>query len=366
MDSQQWQPTNSISQPVTTSALPGAQSAAQSAGQSAGQSMGRYIIIAARTDMPQANALAAELRKAGFQAAIASDVTLYIPYASAIVAMLAPTTLYQQPVVSAVNARPPCLIPVLVDSIPVPPGPWTSEAIVFGPDVPQTAASVVRALAQGVQQHPELAMPVTPLPAASFPAPPVPVAAFPSTPFPVPMQRPATPTPAYVFVSNAGNAVVTFSGVAAVISFFALPYISAGAFGSYTGIQVTNLINSLYSAASEFSPTTYSSSGPNPSLLLWAEVILAALAAGTAAWQWYKSNDSGDPPSRGATVFILIAAAVSAAILLYQYVGLQSSALGQAFSSLLGFGYWLMVLAMLVAVGGAIAQLRAFSAAASA
>lgn len=319
--------------------------------QQASGSMSRHIIIAAHADMPQANALAIELRRLGFPAAIATDVRTYLPYASAVVALLSPTTLYQQPVVSAVNARPACLIPVLLDSSALPPGPWTTQAIPFAGDVNQVAMGVVQALRQSQLEHPELSRAVAP---ATMPAP-------------APVSRPTPKHEEYHFVSNAGNAVVTFSGIIAVLSFFALPYINLGILGSYTGAQVANLVGSAYSVATSTpsyysATTTATQSGLNPALLVWAEVLLAGFAAGLAAWQWYRSNDSGDPPSRPAVVLVFIASILSVLILLYQVVGLQSSALGQAIASVLGFGYWLMLLAMIAAVLGGVAQLRAFSA----
>ncbi len=312
-------------------------------------SVSRHIIIAARVDMPQANALAIELRRLGFQAALASDVRSYLPYASAVVVMLSATSLYEQPVVLAVSARPTCLIPVLLDDMPLPPGPWTTQAIAFRNDPAQAARQVIYNLGQAVQQHPELARAATPPAPQSALAPVV--------------QRPAQE---YHYVSNAGSGVVALTGAVAVISFFALPYIDAGLLGSYTGAQVANLISSVYSAASS-SYNIFSTSQPtaqsgfNPALFIWAEALLAAIAVALSAWQWFATNDSGDPPRRGVVIGVLIATLLSALILLYQFVGLQSSSIGQAVASVLGFGYWLMLLAMLCAVGGAIAQLRAFA-----
>lgn len=178
------------------------------------------------------------------------------------------------------------------------------------------------------------------------------------------------PLPRAVGPTNAtGAAVASVGGIVAVIAYFALPYVNLGILGSLTGAQTANLIDSAYSAAQQFSSyssaystgTTPSSSGGgvSPGLILWAEVILAGIAGGIALTQWLRSRNGGAPPARGGMIAVLITALVSLLILLYQLVGLESSTLGQMLASALGFGFWLMILGMLAAVSGAIAQMRA-------
>jgi len=128
-------------------------------------------------------------------------------------------------------------------------------------------------------------------------------------------------------------------------------------------VQVASLISSVSSSLAQscsgFGSCQSSASGLNAGQLLWGEVIFAALAAAMAGWQWYKSNQDNVSVSKRATTFVLIFGLLSLALLLYQVVGLQSSTLGVSLVSLLGIGYWAMVLAVITLVLGAIAQLRA-------
>jgi hypothetical protein len=148
----------------------------------------------------------------------------------------------------------------------------------------------------------------------------------------------------------------------AVLSFFAVPYISVPLVGSLTGIQLANVLNAAHSAA-QFSAETSQSSQPgfNPAWVLWLQVLVAAVITAIAGWQWARVGRSGASASRGASVAVLIVGASGLVLMILPLVVLQSSAEGQvaasALFSLLAIGFWLMVLAMVAVIVGAIVQL---------
>src|SRR5690348_6160497 len=90
-----------------------------------------YIAIAAPPDDVNAQALAEALRGDGRIVILTSDVTS-ISHANtrvAVVVLISASTIYAPAVVTAVTAKPRCLIPVLIGSISLPPGPWTTRVI---------------------------------------------------------------------------------------------------------------------------------------------------------------------------------------------------------------------------------------------
>ena len=102
------------------------------------------LIIAATYDDPQAKALAEELRRSGAQAVITSDVGAYASYGAPIVVVLAPLTVTTPAVVSAVSTQSPCLIPVLTEPMPLPPGPWASSPITLSASLTEAAQAVMQ------------------------------------------------------------------------------------------------------------------------------------------------------------------------------------------------------------------------------
>lgn len=208
---------------------------------------------------------------------------------------------------------------------------------------------------------PPYAPPYAP-PSQPFYTPPSPAA------YAAPTLPPLAPLPSARYRKASGSAVAAVSGGIAVLSFFALPYINLGIFGSLTGAQVTNTISNLYSLSTAFSQSaqystsgapTSSGTGIDPSLFLWLEMLALAVAAGVGAWQWFRARNGGPSPSNGAAVVVLIGGLLGAAILLLQLIGLQSSEAGRLIASALGIGFWLMLISAIAVVGGAIAQLRA-------
>lgn len=161
----------------------------------------RKIVIAAFTSMPEAIALADELRRRGLRVAVISDVGPYEKSANAVVVMLSRAGSNDLPVTSTIKTAPPRLIPVLLEDMPLPPGPWTSPAILYQGNAPQTAAAVMDVVAQGQWWRPESAkqqasQEVAPptRPAPTSPASPLPFRSPPvDIPSPVPTTRSSTP-----------------------------------------------------------------------------------------------------------------------------------------------------------------------------
>jgi hypothetical protein len=230
------------------------------------------------------------------------------------------------------------------------------------------------------QQGPRVVRSASPQPGAPAQPPTAPYAPPPTPPsqplyappgpaaYAAPTLPPLAPLPPVRYRKAGGSAVAAVFGGMAVLSFFGLPYINLGIFGSLTGAQVTNTISNLYSLSTAFSQSSQFStngaatpSGPgiDPSLFLWLEMLSLAVAASVGAWQWFRARNGGPSPSNGAAVVVLICGLIGAAILLLQLIGLQSSETGRLIASALGIGFWLMLLSAIAVVGGAIAQLRA-------
>lgn len=172
-----------------------------------------------------------------------------------------------------------------------------------------------------------------------------------------------------------GFVIATIGNAVAVLAYFALHYIELPLVGGYSGSQLAGDISAAYSLASsacatfqQAGNTTCSVPPIDPSLVLWAEVLLAAVAAGLAGVQWVRISQSGMSGSDGAKIGILVASGLSLLLIIGVMLLLQASAnslLGQAnlgasinLFQYLGIGYWLMVLGTLAGIVGAIMQMR--------
>lgn len=166
--------------------------------------------------------------------------------------------------------------------------------------------------------------------------------------------------------SQGGIVWATVGGAAATLSFFVLPYVNLGLLGSATGVQTASALNTLYSAASQAcgqlgssGPSSSCNQGPNLAVLLWVQVACAAIAVITAGLAWLGSQQNGASVSHGASAIVFIAGSVGTLAMFLPLLGLRSSAGVQLISSVVGIGYWVMVIGLITAAIGAIAQLRA-------
>ncbi len=214
--------------------------------------------------------------------------------------------------------------------------------------------------------QPQGMAPVNPYTYGSYASPSMPLqpAAY-STPL-----RPLTQQRA----SLLGVTIATICGAIAAISFFLPSYLSAGSVGA-SGPQVAGAFGTVASLCSQYSSYMQQSSSASSTCAfasiagpaLWLEMILAAVAAIVAAWQWYNARQTGLSTDARACVAILVTGGASLLILVFQFVILPAlisaatgvSAIGQAVTAAFGFTFWLMVLGTIGVVVGAIMQLRA-------
>lgn len=173
--------------------------------------------------------------------------------------------------------------------------------------------------------------------------------------------------------TSTGMAVAAVTGAVAVLMFFLPGYLASGSQG-VSGPQLASAFSTIASACSQYSQLIGQSSGAQSvcgfasvaGLILWLEVILAAVATGIAGWQWYHQRQSGMPIETSTSWGVLITGGISLLILLYQFFAIPSlvssatgsAAIGQAIGALFGFSFWLMVIGMIGVVVGAIMQLR--------
>lgn len=149
-----------------------------------------------------------------------------------------------------------------------------------------------------------------------------------------------------------GLIIATMGGALTLLSFFVLPYVSLGSLGSATGVQIADFLNSMSSLASTLGSSSGSSQFSGGAFALWAQAILAGVAAGIGGYQWNRTRQPGGDYTRSSVVGMLICGGISGLIGLYMY-----AALGQ-YAGVLGFGYYAMILGAIAVVGGAIYQLR--------
>ena len=194
----------------------------------------------------------------------------------------------------------------------------------------------------------------------------------------MPLQPAAYSTPlrplAQQRASLLGVTIATICGAVAAISFFLPSYVSSGSVGA-SGPQVAGAFGTVASLCNQYSGYIQQSSSASSACAfasiagpaLWLEMLLAAVAAIVAGWQWYNARPTGLPTDSRACVAVLITGGISLLILVFQFLILPAlvsastgiSALGQAVSAAFGFSFWLMVLGTIGVVVGAIMQLRA-------
>ena len=157
------------------------------------------IVIAAAPGEPLAEAIAAELRRLGWNAAVAERVETYAGMARAYVAPLTPASINSPAVAAALAARGAPLIPLTVGATPLPSGPWAIQPVIFSGDPAQTArdlTTVINNLTGGNATIPFGQQPASrPLGASDYMAPTTPPT-FPPSQF-APTMEMASPAQPY-------------------------------------------------------------------------------------------------------------------------------------------------------------------------
>lgn len=173
-----------------------------------------------------------------------------------------------------------------------------------------------------------------------------------------------------------GFIIATIGNAVAVVAFFIMHYIELPLVGGYSGSQLAGIISSAYSIASttctyaqQLGNTQCSVPPIDPAIVLWLEVILAAVAALDAGMQWVRISQSGTPGVGRPAVAVLIASGLSLLLIIGVMLLLQGSTnmllsqnnVGASVNvfQYLGAGYWIMVLGTVAGIGGAIMQLSA-------
>lgn len=106
------------------------------------------ILLAAGPQDEQARALVLKLRGAGLRVVFAETMNMAarVSEAAACVVVLRPDTWKTQTIATVMRAKPDCLIPVLAETMDLPRGPWTHEAISLANDPDQGEQELISAL----------------------------------------------------------------------------------------------------------------------------------------------------------------------------------------------------------------------------
>ena len=135
-------------------------------------------VIVAMPGEPLAEAIASELRQLGWRAAVTEQVGPYAREAGVCVAPLTPTS-FNRPAIAAALATPVApIIPLIVGSTPLPPGPWATRPVIFSGDPARAARDIINAannLASAPSTYPAMRPPASsPMPMGGYGTPAAP------------------------------------------------------------------------------------------------------------------------------------------------------------------------------------------------
>jgi hypothetical protein len=147
-----------------------------------------------------------------------------------------------------------------------------------------------------------------------------------------------------------GGLVAVIGGVVAIIAFFALPYLSIGFLGSYTGAQVAGLIG----AAGD--------RGSTIATFMWLIPILGLLAAVLGGVMLARAANLPTNLARGLAIAAILIGLVGALVLIVPIVRADSLNTGgfdvaQLALGFVSFGYWATLLGMVVVLAGGISAI---------
>jgi hypothetical protein len=149
-----------------------------------------------------------------------------------------------------------------------------------------------------------------------------------------------------------GFIIALIGGGLALLSFFAMPFLSFGGLISFTGQQIASL-------ASQFSQYSSSSINGQAFVVLWLAPVVSALILLVGGLQLRSSVQLS---TRKMAAWWMIALAV---VGLLVYVGIYIYASSQipssssiSITSLLGSGFWIYILSMVAVIVGSIIQLN--------
>src|SRR5258708_37378497 len=158
--------------------------------------------------------------------------------------------------------------------------------------------------------------------------------------------------------SKAGFIIAVVGGIAGLLSFFFMPYLSYS-FVSVTGQQLASLGNQVSSYSALYGNGTQQFNGL---LLLWLIPIVSGLITLIAGVQLFKSPGNATVTGRKvAGGWLIVLAALPLIGMGGVYIYLTNQIQGSTFptvslGSLIGTGLWVLILAMIaVIVGGAMA-----------
>jgi hypothetical protein len=174
-----------------------------------------------------------------------------------------------------------------------------------------------------------------------------------------------------------GLIIALAGGIATLVAFFALPLLNTGQLGQVGQSSVPQLGDLSNPSAfkvigllNQLAPLCQQSGDPNCSgfqllgIGLWVPAIAAILAVLIAGLLWLTSASSHKRPAVLGSVGILVFSILGTLPLAFALVGLNAAAsqiaqygFGGSVSQLLGAGFWLMIVGLVVAVVGSITQM---------
>lgn len=155
-----------------------------------------------------------------------------------------------------------------------------------------------------------------------------------------------------------GGRVTLGGGGLALFSFFLLPYLNVGSLDSLTGWGIA-------SGIARFVPATDSDLSSRMLVLIWL-IPLLAVVTGILGFMLTARHAYGEArPARGAAIGVTMSALLAVLCMLLPISGLvavnglkSSFGIGSAaLARFVGFGYWLTILGMLVALAGGVIAL---------
>ncbi len=148
---------------------------------------------------------------------------------------------------------------------------------------------------------------------------------------------------------NAGFIIAVIGGIVGLLSFFVMPYLSFAGYITATGQQLASLGYQISNFYGEYAGGQQF----NALELLWLILVIAGLITLIAGVQLFRRGNVSGGRAAGGLVIALAVIALVGLLAAYVYISgqLQSSTNGMvSFTSFLGAGLWVFMLAMIAAI----------------